>query len=410
LHVGDTARGLSAAKESVDALDDPRGANDLLNRVLAETYYARLLLDVAQHDAARLRCAIAKTYASRSGSPRAMLSASILEGLVEASTGKADIGLSRLLKALEQSRIMRTAYRDALYALIAANKTLGNTSGAEVYVRELMLQTRATQRDYLKGHASAALQEAMRPAGLVSLEQAAHHLDDEKTYAWKRLERLAETAALRLDSTGEHPYRVGRLAALMAQTQGCSAAECRAIELAARVHDVGMGALPDDLFGDKADAASFDVKRLRRHAEIGAELLDHIDSDLARFAKDVVLHHHERYDGRGYPDGIAGDDIPLAARLVSVANAFDTLTHAGPKRSRRSIDHALDELVQDQGRRFDPHAVRLCVEVVTRLQTTVPDLDEHLAQPAAASPLVAARRSIQGMLTGWAGAQQPQAT
>jgi putative two-component system response regulator len=409
LHMGDSQRGLAAAKDAVDALSDPRDANDLLNRVLAETYYARLLLDVAQHEVAKIRCSLAKTYATRSGSPRAMLSASILEGLVEVSTGKADIGLSRLLKALEQSRVMRTAYRDALYALISAHKTLGHASSAEVYVRELMLQTRATQRDYLKGHTSAALHEAMRPTTEVSLDQAAHHLDDEKTPAWKRLERLAETAALRLDSTGEHPYRVGRLAGLMAQAHGCSLSECRAIELAARVHDVGMGALPEDLFGEKADAASFDAGRLRRHAEIGAELLDHIDLDLARFARDVVLHHHERYDGTGYPDGLSGSGIPFAARLVAVANAFDMLTHAGPKRGRKSIDRALDDLVENQSTKFDPHAVRLCVDVVTELRTTVADLDDHLAEPAATSPLVIARRGIQGMLAarGQGAQQQP---
>jgi putative two-component system response regulator len=161
----------------------------------------------------------------------------------------------------------------------------------------------------------------------------------------------------------------------------------------------GIGALPDDLFGEKADAASFEVGRLRRHAEIGAELLDHIDLDLARFARNVVLHHHERYDGRGYPDGLVGTGIPLAARLVAVANAFDTLTHAGPKRSRKSIDRALDELVASQGEKFDPLAVRLCVDVATHLRATVADLDKHLAQPAAASPLVIARRGIRGMLT-----------
>lgn len=398
LHLGDTSRGMVAAKDAVDALSEPGDANDLLNRVLAETYYARLLLDVAQNEAAKIRSAIAKTYAGRSSSPRATLSALIAEGLVDVATGRADIGLSRLLKALEQSRVMRTAYRDALSALVCAYKTLGDTSRAEVYVRELMLQTRATQRDYLKGRAGAALQEAMRPAASVSLEQAAHHLNDERAPAWKRLERLAETAALRMDSTGEHPYRVGRLAALMAQAHGCSAAECRAIELAARVHDVGMGAMPEELFGSRADSASFERGRLRRHAEIGAELLEHLDLDLARFAKDVVLYHHERYDGTGYPDGLRGSAIPFAARLVAVANAFDMLTHAGPKRSRKSADQALDELVQAQRTRFDPHAVMLCVNVVTRLRGTVPDLDEYLAESAATSALMVARRGIQGLL------------
>jgi hypothetical protein len=101
---------------------------------------------------AKGRCALAKTYAERSGSARAMLSASIAEGLVEVASGKADIGLSRLMKLLDQARVIRTAYRDALYALIAAHQMLGDNSRGEVYVRELMLQTRATQREYLKGH------------------------------------------------------------------------------------------------------------------------------------------------------------------------------------------------------------------------------------------------------------------
>jgi putative two-component system response regulator len=191
---------------------------------------------------------------------------------------------------------------------------------------------------------------------------------------------------------------VGRLSGLIAQAHGCTPAECRAIELAGRIHDIGMGALPETAFGERADSASLERVRLRRHTEIGAELLDHVHLDLTRFARDVVLYHHERYDGSGFPAGMMGNAIPFAARVVAVANAFDTLTHAGPNRSRKTIDQALDELVKQQRVRYDPHVVELCVGVVTRLRTEVPDLDDYLAEPAGQSPLVAARRSIQSLL------------
>jgi HD-GYP domain-containing protein (c-di-GMP phosphodiesterase class II) len=108
--------------------------------------------------------------------------------------------------------------------------------------------------------------------------------------------------------------------------------------------------------------------------------------------------------------GLSGSTIPFAARLVAVANAYDMLTHAGPKRSDKSVDRALDELVLAQGTKFDPHAVTLCVNVVTRLRLMVPDLDEHLAQPAAASVLVAARRGIQGLLAARAPAYERRAS
>jgi putative two-component system response regulator len=397
-HLGDVARGLAAAEDAVNLLNEPRDANDLLNRTLAETYYARLLLDVAHHEPARIRCAIARTYAERSGSMRALLSASIATGVVEVATGRADVGLSRLMKLLEQARLMRTAYRDALYALVSAHKTLGRFEHAEVFVRELMLQARANQRDYLHGYPRALLQETLRPTSATTASKPEAALADEHHPAWKRLARLAETASLRIDPTGEHPYRVGRLAALMAEAAGSSASECRVIELAARVHDVGMAALPDDVFGERADSASFERSRLRRHADVGAELLDSIDLDLARFAKEVVLHHHERYDGCGYPSGLIGNAIPFAARIVAVANAYDMLTHAGPKRGRKSIDQALDELVRDQGTKFDPRAVALCVAVVTGLRAEVPEVDEELGRAAQESPLLAARRSIYAML------------
>lgn len=399
LHLGDVTRGLRAAKQAVDEPELAHDANALLNRSLAETYYARLLLEVAQNDMAKAHSAMAKTYAERSGSARAMLSASIAEGLVEVACGKADIGISRLMLLLEQARVVRTAYRDALYALIAAYKTLGDASKGEVYVRELMLQTRSTQREYLHGHARALLQEAVRPEPPApAIAEATTPLAEEQSPAWQRLVRLAEAAALRIDPTGEHPYRVGRLAALIAEAHGSAPQECRAIELAGRVHDVGLGALPQNAFGELADSATVERTRLRRHSEIGAELLGHVDLELARFAHDIVLHHHEHYDGSGFPAGIIGTAIPFPARVVGVANAFDTLTHAGPNRSRKSIDQALDELVRHQRTKYDPHVVQLCVEVVTRLREQVPDLDDYLAQPADRSPLVAARRSIQTLL------------
>jgi putative two-component system response regulator len=398
LHLGDTRRGLAAAKDAVDTRGEPRDANDLLNRVLAETYYARLLLEVADHDTAKVRCAMAKTYAERLGSARAMLSASIAEGLVEVASGKVEVGLTRLKHQLEQARVIRTAYRDTLLALITAHRFLNDACGAEIHVRELVEHTRTPQRQYLRCRGEERLAGLSRAAAPMVLCGPDAFANTEEAGNWQILTRFTEAAILRLDPTGERPYRVSRLARLLAQARGFSPQECRSIELSTRLHDIGMSAMPDSILLKAAKLTYQERRTVELHAAEGASLLG--DAKIARLAaaQAIARHHHERFDGSGYPDALRGLTIPLEARIAALADAFDAMTHDRPFRAAISVDEALREIRSERGKQFDPELTDLFVELVSELRRSHTDLDSFLAHEAGSSPFLTARRKLGAAL------------
>lgn len=148
LHSEDYARGLKSAKDGIEeGPQNPTGANELLSRVLAETTFAKLLLEVDSLQVAKERCELAKRFAAKSSSQRADHAAAIAEGLYEVYAGKVDIGLSRLQGALEQARIMKSALRDALIALVKAYDMCGKPQLALIHLRELLHHTKKTQQE-----------------------------------------------------------------------------------------------------------------------------------------------------------------------------------------------------------------------------------------------------------------------
>src|SRR5205807_10435350 len=146
LHLEDYGRGLRAAKEGVELQANPSTSAARLARVLAETHYTRLLLEVDAPQAARERCEIAKRIAHESGLERAELQAGMAEGLCEVHSGTVDVGLSRLSKVLERARVLKGTLRDALIAMVKANELAGRTDVALVYLRELMMYTKDAQQ------------------------------------------------------------------------------------------------------------------------------------------------------------------------------------------------------------------------------------------------------------------------
>jgi HD-GYP domain-containing protein (c-di-GMP phosphodiesterase class II) len=130
----------------------------------------------------------------------------------------------------------------------------------------------------------------------------------------------------------------------------------------------------------------------------GAALLE-ADGTLTRGAIEAVRHHHERWDGGGFPFGLAGTAIPLGARLVGICEAFDEMIHStARKREPMSVRRALEELLRQRGRRFDPQLVDLLIERVRRLQRDEGGLDEAVEAEADRSTYVLARRQMQSML------------
>ena len=175
--------------------------------------------------------------------------------------------------------------------------------------------------------------------------------------------RLAQAAELRDEDTGEHTFRVGRNAAAIAYCLGWSEAEVKIIYLAARLHDVGKIGISDTILLKPGKLTDDEFELMRQHTVIGAKMLSNGQSTLLRMAEKIALSHHERWDGNGYPNKLAGEAIPDVARIVSVADVLDALTHARPYKKAWSVEATLAEIERNSGRQFDPNIVRIAIKV-----------------------------------------------
>ncbi len=169
------------------------------------------------------------------------------------------------------------------------------------------------------------------------------------------VEALAMMVNLRDRYTGAHPDDVSGLAIAVATALGCSEDEATSIGIAARLHDVGKVAVPDAILRKPAALDVNEWAIMRRHSGTGADIVSHIPR-LRGIAK-VIRGHHERWDGGGYPDGLAGTDIPLGARIVGAADAFHAMIADRPYRAAMTRATAVEHLRRDAGRHFDPAVV-----------------------------------------------------
>lgn len=168
------------------------------------------------------------------------------------------------------------------------------------------------------------------------------------------LDRLARAVEYRDDDTQEHARRIGRTCALVALDLGLPAPEVELIRRAAPLHDVGKIGVPDAVLLKPGKLTDDEFELVKTHTTIGAQILSGSQSPLLRLAERIALTHHERWDGNGYPFALGAEQIPLAGRLVAVADVFDALTHARPYKQAWPVERAVDEIVAQAGRQFDP--------------------------------------------------------
>lgn len=175
--------------------------------------------------------------------------------------------------------------------------------------------------------------------------------------------RLAAAAELKDDDTGAHLVRMGHYSAALARACGQPEEWCRRLLYASRMHDVGKIGVPDRVLKKPGRLTDEEWQEMRRHPEIGAAILDGSDSPVLQMAADVALYHHERFDGRGYPQGLAGDAIPLSARIVAVADVFDALTSDRCYRRALPEEEAIGMIREGAGGHFDPEIVAAFLRV-----------------------------------------------
>lgn len=193
------------------------------------------------------------------------------------------------------------------------------------------------------------------------------------------LERLARAAEYRDDATGEHTRRVGALTAAIATALGLPAEDVELLRRAAPLHDIGKIGIADALLLKPGALTAEEFELVKKHTLIGADILGQSSFPLLQIAAEIALSHHERWDGSGYPRGLAGSAIPLAGRIVAVADVFDALTHERPYKSAWSEAQALAEIERQRGRQFDPAVVDAFVRARA-------DAASPAAPPAASEP------------------------
>lgn len=191
--------------------------------------------------------------------------------------------------------------------------------------------------------------------------ERAHREQIEQAYH-STLVALSRALDLRDTETEEHSLRVTDCALTIGRTLGLAPADLTALELGAMLHDVGKIGIPDSILRKPGPLSAQEWGVMRRHPQLGYEILSAVD--FLASSLPVVLHHHEKWDGTGYPDGLSGEAIPLAARIFAVADAFDAMTASRPYKSALPPEIAFERLRTDAGRHFDPRVVSAFLEAV----------------------------------------------
>jgi two-component system response regulator RpfG len=176
------------------------------------------------------------------------------------------------------------------------------------------------------------------------------------------LYRLAKAIELRDFGTGAHLMRMSRFTGLIAEGLGLPEDDVRMLELAAPLHDIGKIGIPDAILLKRAHLTDDELTVMRTHPQLGFEILRDSHSRFIQLGASIALRHHERWDGGGYPDGMSGHEIPIAARIVALADVFDALISERPYKPAWTHDEAVAYVRGQSGRHFDA----ACVEALFR--------------------------------------------
>lgn len=238
-------------------------------------------------------------------------------------------------------------------------------------VRPRELRARCRNLLQLRQQSESVKQRAL------SLEQrllASMHEVEERER--ETLSRLATAIEFRDAGTSAWLERMAHVAGLIADQLGLGEEEARLIEMAAPLHDIGKIAIPDSVLLKPGPLDEAEIAVMREHPRIGHQLLSGSQNRFIQMGAVIALRHHERYDGSGYPDGLIGDEIPLEARIVAVADVFDALISPRPYKHAWDMDAALAYLYAQRGRLFDPR----CVEALLRGKEKLADLCQQYAR------------------------------
>lgn len=191
----------------------------------------------------------------------------------------------------------------------------------------------------------------------------------------KHQEELVLALAKSLDSrdnyTANHSENVAKYALRIAQEMKLSRKQCEAIVVGGLLHDIGKIGVPEAILTKSSRLTNDEFDEIKRHPVIGYETLKHISSFRKNGVLDMVLYHHERYDGKGYPYGLKGQEIPLVARIMAVADSFDAMTSKRIYRNTMDLEHVIKEINDNKGTQYDPEIVDMFLRMLKREEIEV---------------------------------------
>ncbi len=240
----------------------------------------------------------------------------------------------------------------------------GNLIEASALARRVG-QQEETAQDEIRRRTSQLWDSLMR------LEEARKHLQAAQE---ETLSRLSMAAEYRDDETSGHVERMSRYCALLAEASGADSETSETLRLASRLHDIGKIGVSDLILLKEGILTPTERRMMEEHVPIGVRLLEGSDSPVVQVAAVVVGSHHEKYDGSGYPRGLAGESIPIEGRIAAIADVFDALTHSRPHRRAFPLGSVLDMMRTESGAHFDPALLDLFLD---RMNTVLTIYEEH---------------------------------
>jgi putative nucleotidyltransferase with HDIG domain len=182
--------------------------------------------------------------------------------------------------------------------------------------------------------------------------------------------------------TNGHSQKVSGYAVTIAQALGMPPAETEELRLAAMLHDIGKVGIPETILHKSGPLDASEWETMKTHTDLGSKILEPLQA--MTHIREMIRHHHEFYDGSGYPDRLEGDNIPYGARVIAIADAYDTITSERTYKKARTPEDAFAELERCAANQFDPEIVRVFVEAMRRAPRQTIEISSADHQPTAA--------------------------
>lgn len=275
----------------------------------------------------------------------------------------------RLQFARDGARAVRLA-RESVPSLILLDVMMPDMSGIDVCralkghpatsaIPVIFVSALSDEGDEMAGLDAGSVDYVTKPVSApIVRARVRNHLSlvrvDEIKRTWlELLQRLGRAAEFKDNETGRHIQRMGQYSRALALACGFDAERADDLLHAAAMHDIGKVGVPDAILMKPGPLDADERAIMRRHPEMGADILGDSDSSLLKLARSVALTHHEKWDGSGYPAGLSGEAIPIEGRIVAIADIFDALTSERPYKRAWTVDAALDHLREQAGRTLD---------------------------------------------------------